>query len=94
LNQIKNNESSLFTLVKTIQSLGNHTVVSDNEKIRKETSKVNIQNEFAELLKVVAAQKEERKDNINASIEGLMKELRENKDVAEYAEEAMQRIRL
>ncbi len=93
-NQIKNNESSLFTLVKTIQSLGNHTVVSDNEKIRKETSKVNIQNEFAELLKVVAAQKEKRKDNINASIERLMKKLRQNKDVTEYAEEAMQRIRL
>lgn len=91
-DQLKNNESSIFTLVKTIQSLGNHTFVSDNKKTRKKTSKVNIQNEFAELLRVVAAQKEKRKDKINASIERLMKKLRQNKDVTEYAEEAMQRI--
>jgi len=93
-DKIKNNETSLFTLVKTIQSLENYTVVSDNEKIRKETSKVNIQNKFAELLKVVAAQKKKRKNNINASIERLMKRLRQNKDVTEYTEEAMQRIKL
>ena len=91
-DQINKDEPSLFTLVNTVQSLGNHTVVSDNENILKETSKVNIQNEFAELLKVVATQKEERKDSINASIDGLMKELLENNNVTKYVKEAMQRI--
>ena len=57
--------------------LEEQVVVSDNERIQKETSKINIQNEITEL-KVVIAQKEERKDNISASIEKLKKELQEN----------------
>lgn len=57
--------------------LEEQVVVSDNEKMQKETSKTNVQNEITEL-KVVIAQKEERKDNINASLEKLKKELQDN----------------
>ena len=54
-------------------------VVLDNDRIHKESGKVNVQNEITEL-KVVLAQKEERKDNVIASIEKLKKELHENKE--------------
>jgi len=56
-----------------------HVVVSDNEKIQKEASRANIQNEITEL-KVAMAQKEERKDNINTSIGKLKRELQGNKE--------------
>ncbi len=57
--------------------LEEQVVVSDNEKMQKESSKVKIQNKITELM-VVIAQKEERKDNISASIEKLKKELQDN----------------
>jgi chromosome segregation protein len=59
--------------------LEEQVVVSDNEKMQKEASKINIQNEITGL-KVVIAQKEERKDNINASIGKLKKELQGNSE--------------
>jgi len=59
--------------------LEEQVVVSDNEKMQKETSKINIQNEITEL-KVVIAQKEERKGNISASVEKLKKELQDNSE--------------
>jgi chromosome segregation protein len=59
--------------------LEEQVVASDNEKMQKETGKINIQNEITEL-KVVIAQKEERKDNINTSIEKLKKELQDNSE--------------
>ncbi|MBS1259452.1 MAG: Chromosome partition protein Smc [Candidatus Scalindua arabica] len=59
--------------------LEEQVVTSDNEKMQKETGKINTQNEITEL-KVVIAQKEERKDNINNSIEKLKKELQDNSE--------------
>ncbi|MGR3172991.1 MAG: chromosome segregation protein SMC [Candidatus Scalindua sp.] len=69
--------SEIAELNEQRKVLEEQVVVSDNEKMQKETSKTNVQNEITEL-KVVIAQKEERKDNINASLEKLKKELQDN----------------
>ena len=53
--------------------------VLDSDRIHKESSKVDVQNEITEL-KIVLAQKEERKENAIESIDKLKKELCENKE--------------
>ncbi len=52
-----------------------------------------VQSDITELI-VMMANKEDRKNKIIASIKNLKKELQENKEVTEYAKEAIQRIRL
>ncbi|GAX60104.1 ATPases [Candidatus Scalindua japonica] len=67
--------------------LEEQVVVLEGDRIHKESGKVNVQNEITEL-KVVLAQKEERNDNLIASIDKLKKELVENKEglTAAYSE--------
>ncbi|MCP4911580.1 MAG: hypothetical protein GY909_00565, partial [Oligoflexia bacterium] len=72
-----NNE--IATLNDRRKVLEDQVVVLDNDKVNKESGKVDVQNEITEL-KIVLAQKEERKDNVIASIEKLKKELYENKE--------------
>jgi len=72
-----NNETAALNDQRKV--LEEQVVVSDNEKMQKETGKINIQNEITEL-KVVIAQKEERKDNANTSIEKLKKEFQDNSE--------------
>jgi len=80
-----NNE--IATLNDQRKVLEDQVVVLDNDRVDKESSKVNVQNEITEL-KIVLAQKEERKDNVIASLEKLKKELHENKEelTAAYSE--------
>lgn len=60
------------------KTLEEHVIVSDHEKIKREADKVNLQNEITEL-KIVIAQKEERRVSVGASAEKLKKEIHENK---------------
>jgi chromosome segregation protein len=72
-----NNE--IATLNDQRKVLEEQVVVLDNDRVGKESSKVNVQNEITEL-KIVLAQKEERKDNVIDSLDKLKKELHENKE--------------
>ena len=72
-----NNE--IATLNNQRKALEDQVVVLDNDRVNQESSKVNVQNEITEL-KIVLAQKEERKDNAIASLQKLKNELRENKE--------------
>ena len=54
-------------------------MVLDNDRVNKESGKGNLQNEITEL-KIVLAQKEERKGNVITSLEKIGKELYENKE--------------
>ncbi|MCR4343968.1 MAG: chromosome segregation protein SMC [Candidatus Scalindua sp.] len=72
-----NNE--IATLNDQRKVLEDQVIVLNNDRVKKESSKVNVQNEITEL-KIVLAQKEERKDNVIASLEKLKKELYENKE--------------
>ena len=80
-----NNE--ITTLNDQRKVLEEQVVVLNNDRINKESGKVNVQNEITEL-KVVLAQKEERKDNAIASLENIKRELHENKEelTAAYSE--------
>ncbi len=80
-----NNE--IVTLNNQRKALEDQVVVLDNDRVNQESSKVNVQNEITEL-KIVLAQKEERKDNVIASLEKLKNELHENKEelTAAYSE--------
>ncbi len=72
-----NNE--IATLNDQRKVLEDQVVVLNNDRVNKESSKVNVQNEIMEL-KIVLAQKEERRDNVIASLEKIKKELHENKE--------------
>ena len=80
-----NNE--IATLNDQRKVLEDQVVVLDNDRVNKESCKVNVQNEITEL-KIVLAQKEERRDNAIASLEKIKKELHENKEelVSAYSE--------
>ncbi len=72
-----NNEITILTDQRKV--LEDQVVVLDESKIQKEAIKTEMQNEITEL-KVVLAQKEERKENINNSIWKFKKELQDNKE--------------
>lgn len=78
LREVKLN-SEIAVLNDQRKVLEDQVVVSDSEKIQKEAGRANIQNEITEL-KVVMAQKEERKDNINTTVGKLKRELQSNKE--------------
>lgn len=78
LREVKLN-SEIAVLNDQRKVLEDQVVVSDSEKIQKEAGRANIQNEITEL-KVVMAQKEERKDNINTTVGKLKRELQGNKE--------------
>jgi chromosome segregation protein len=88
---INQREVNLNTEIATLNDqrkvLEDQVVVLDNDRVNKESCKVNVQDEITEL-KVELAQKEERKDNIIASLEKIKKELYENKEglTAAYSE--------
>ena len=72
-----NNE--IVTLNDQRKVLEDQVVVLDNDRVNKESGKGNVQNEITEL-KIVLAQKEERKGNVITSLEKIGKELYENKE--------------
>ena len=80
-----NNE--ITTLNDQRRVLEEQVVALNNDRVNKESGKVDIQNEITEL-KVVLAQKEERRDNVIISHEKVKKELYENKEglTAAYSE--------
>ncbi|MFQ5964812.1 MAG: chromosome segregation protein SMC [Candidatus Scalinduaceae bacterium] len=83
IENIDQRETKIIDEIKILNdkrnNLENQVVVSDNERIQKENSKVDVQNEITEL-KVIIAQKEERRDNINTSRERLKDEFQKNKE--------------
>jgi chromosome segregation protein len=85
-----NNE--IVTLNDQRKVLEDQVVVLDNDRVNKESGKVNIQNEITEL-KIVLAQKEERKDNVIASLEKIRKELHENKEELTVAHSEIENCR-
>ena len=85
-----NNE--IVTLNDQRKVLEDQVVVLDNDRVNKESGKVNVQNEITEL-KIVLAQKEERKDNVIASLEKIRKELHENKEELTVAHSEIENCR-
>ncbi|MDP6924954.1 MAG: chromosome segregation protein SMC [Candidatus Scalindua sp.] len=79
--------SEIATLNDQRKVLEEQVVVLNTDRVNKESGKVSVQNEITEL-KVVLAQKEERKDNVIASLDEVNRGLSENKEelTAAYSE--------
>lgn len=80
-----NNE--ILVLSEQLQVLEDQITISENERILQETGNEEIQSEIADIEITVAD-----KNEINASIKELRNVLQMNKDLKEYAREAIQRL--